>query len=65
MRKRTCFECTHFSLCFLFRRVEQAVSGVLILNIDGNDAPGKLMDIYEALGSACLKFEPREDGDEK
>ncbi len=58
--KRTCFECTHFSLCFLFHRIEQAVSGVRILNLDSNDAPGKLMDIYKALGSACLEFEPRE-----
>jgi hypothetical protein len=63
--KRSCFDCRHFSLCFLFHRVEQAVSGVRILNLDGNDAPGTLVDIYKALGSACLEFKPREASSER
>jgi hypothetical protein len=54
--ERSCFHCVNFQLCFLRHRLEGALLSAGILNIDSEDAPGKMTDIYFAVGNACLSF---------
>jgi hypothetical protein len=41
----------------LRHNVDNAVKGGLgLLNIDGKEAPGKYIDIFSAVGRACMKY---------
>lgn len=57
---RTCFECKHFLLCFLRHRIDSALHGINMINIDGDAAPGKWVQIWETLAMICLQFKPKE-----
>jgi len=52
-KKRTCFTCAHFSVC-------QMRSAIAYLpwsfNIDGEAAPGRYVDVFEAIARACLHY---------
>ena len=52
---RTCFNCQHFLLCYLRIRIDEAMRFAKI-NIDGDDAPGKWLDMFSTLASICLHF---------
>lgn len=56
MEERTCFNCAHSDLCYIFRGVKKATIGRM--NIDANDAPGRERDIHAALANACLYYAP-------
>lgn len=61
MKKRTCFTCRHFLLCFLRRKIEDAVSGARMLNIDTNDAPKRYIDLFDTLGKMCLEYKFKQE----
>lgn len=54
--KRDCFTCGHYRLCFLRHRIDKALEMNRLLNIDGDDAPGRMIDIFEAVGRACMVY---------
>lgn len=54
--ERTCYTCKDFRLCFLRRRVDEALIGAGILNIDSNDAPKNYVDIFDTLAKMCLAY---------
>jgi hypothetical protein len=58
---RTCWNCKHGKLCFVFRNVKHATGGVGFLNIDGDSAPGRWRDIFATLAAACSQYSPREE----
>jgi hypothetical protein len=53
---RSCYTCKNINLCYIFKGVQKALEGTL-LNIDGNDAPGRMTDVYNSLGKCCMKYE--------
>lgn len=54
---RSCFTCIHLPLCYLHHNIDEAVNkGLKLLNIDGNATPGKYLDIYSAIGNACMEY---------
>ena len=54
----SCYVCKNFELCFLRMGVNwQIDSSIYMFNIDGDIRPGRISDVYTALGSACMKFE--------
>jgi len=55
MEKRTCFNCKNKGLCFVFRDIINATNKFEV-NIDGDAAPGKWIEIFDAVGNCCLKF---------
>jgi len=52
---RSCFTCEHHRLCYLRRKINEALMGANI-NIDGDIAPAKYLDIFETLGRMCLDY---------
>jgi hypothetical protein len=61
---RSCYTCRAFILCYLRHRVWDAIQAPGMLNIDSNDAPGKVADILFALGNACMMYtkKPKKKG---
>ncbi len=55
-RKRSCFSCKHRIVCIIFSIVCDNTAKVR-MNIDGNDAPGKWNDIFDAIANCCLEYE--------
>ena len=55
MEKRTCFECDHHIVCVVFKSIVGFPTNMKF-NIDTNDAPGRWIDIFDAVGNACLEF---------
>lgn len=53
--KRSCFNCKNRAICFVFREIMNA-SKEIGVNIDGDAAPGKWTDVFDAMGNCCLKF---------
>lgn len=53
--KRSCFSCKHFKVCFVRNVVHEATRKVK-MNIDGDAAPGKWVDIFIAIGNCCLDY---------
>ena len=53
--KRSCFNCKNRAICFVFREIMN-VSKEMEVNIDGNAAPGKWSEVFDAMGNCCLKF---------
>lgn len=57
----SCFDCKLFKLCYLRIGIEdQLRKGVNLLNINGNDRPGRYVDIFRAIGSSCMEFRREE-----
>lgn len=54
---RSCYTCDNRTLCYLKRKVQDALNGNDMLNIDGVATPGTWIDIFIALGNACSKYE--------
>lgn len=54
--QRSCFNCKHFKLCFMRRRIFKATMGVDMFNIDGDAAPKQWTDIIHAVGQACMEY---------
>jgi len=52
---RSCYYCEYFALCGCRQKVEEALKKIHI-NIDGDSSPGKMPDIYNAVGRACLDY---------
>lgn len=59
---RNCYNCEHYALCFLRHRVDGAISGTGMLNIDGDAAPRGFQAVFEALAMACMEFRRTENG---
>lgn len=59
-KDRTCFTCEHFRLCYMRRRIEDAMR-LANINIDGDAAPCKYLDIFETMGKMCLDYNFKED----
>jgi len=57
MGNKSCFFCKNLELCFLRHRIDEALEYNNILNIDNPNHPGKITDIFEAIGNCCLKYE--------
>ena len=55
LKERSCFLCKHFKVCFVRNVVTEATSKVK-MNIDGDAAPGKFADIFNAIGNCCLDY---------
>ncbi len=58
---RTCFNCTHFPLCFLRHKINDAITGHSMINIDSDDTPCTYIDIFRTLANICLKYEYQEE----
>lgn len=58
---RSCNSCGHHSLCFLRHNFWDVIRGQRMINVDGGEAPGKMNDIFDAVGRACLEYEFREE----
>jgi len=54
--KRSCYSCKNRPICFVFKNIWESIKGFDI-NIDSNDAPGKMNDIFDAMGNCCLKYD--------
>lgn len=54
-QERTCFNCQHRSVCFVFRDITETTKHFPV-NIDGDSAPGKWTEVFAAMGKCCLKF---------
>ena len=52
---RTCFNCQHIHVCRLRQQISET-SSYMKFNIDGDEAPGKIMDVYVAIANSCLHF---------
>lgn len=57
--KRSCFLCKHSRMCIIFRNIYDN-TGEVRMNIDGDAAPGKWSDIFDAVGNCCLEYEKNE-----
>lgn len=53
---RSCFSCKEFRLCYMRHRVMDATQR-FDFNIDGDEAPGRWIEIFEAVGRACLLYQ--------
>lgn len=60
---RTCYTCKHFRLCFLRRRVDDALTeGGGMLNIDDKlAAPKGYTDLFNTLAKMCLAYKFKEE----
>lgn len=59
-KKRSCFTCKNFPICHVRIAVTSA-SKEIEINIDGDAAPGKWVEVFDAIGNCCLKYEkPKE-----
>lgn len=57
MPERTCFTCKHRLLCFLRRRIDDALTNAgNMYNIDGDEAPKGYLDIFDTLAKMCLHY---------
>lgn len=54
-KERTCFNCEHFLLCYLRRKIDDAIQYAHI-NINSDAAPCEYRDIFETMGKMCLDF---------
>lgn len=54
---RTCWSCTHCRLCAARIGVGEAIKNIT-MNIDGDEAPKQIKDIYEAVAGCCLDYSP-------
>jgi|GEM_PF-4911357 len=56
---RNCYHCTRYDLCYLRRRVDDALrDGIGMLNINDPDvAPRGFQTVFESLAMACVQFE--------
>ena len=61
MKERACYNCMHFPFCFIPHEIDKTIRGVGFLNIDGNAAPGYIVDIFISVGNCCIKFKSNED----
>ena len=59
-KDRTCFNCKHFRLCYLRRMVDDAMR-LAPINIDGDAAPCKYLDIFSTLAKLCLEYKFKEE----
>lgn len=56
--KRSCYTCQHYGLCFLRHNIDAAMrTGLNMLNINGDGAPGTFQGIFDATANACMKYE--------
>ena len=53
--KRSCFTCEYTHLCYVFINVNDSLRKIKV-NIDGVEAPGKLMTVYESIANCCLLY---------
>lgn len=62
MTERTCWNCEESRLCFLKRRLDELIStGINMLNIDGDVAPGRCHhDLFIALARSCMLYKESE-----
>ena len=56
--KRSCYNCQYQSLCFLRRRIDDALQGVWMLNMDRDNkkSPRIFTDIYDTLAEICTEY---------
>lgn len=57
--QRSCFNCNNLSICFVYRDIMNSTKEIGV-NIDGEEAPGKWTEVFNAMGNCCLKFKKRE-----
>ena len=55
--ERTCFTCSNRPVCFAHRDIMNTTKEMHV-NIDGETAPGKWLDVFTAMGRCCLKYNP-------
>jgi hypothetical protein len=55
---RTCFDCKNYKICAARIGVELAMRHVSV-NIDSDDAPKKITDVFVTLAECCLDFTER------
>ena len=54
----SCYECKHFILCFLRRRIWDSLCGVQIISENTH------VKLFKAIRDGCSEFAPREEGGE-
>lgn len=54
--KRSCFTCKNTPICYMFKHIISASTEIEI-NIDGDATPGKWVEVFDAMGNCCLKYE--------
>ena len=58
--KRSCFTCINRKVCFVFRDIMNTTKEIEV-NIDGDAAPGKWTQVFDAMGNCCLNYKLRHD----
>jgi len=57
---RSCYNCEHYSLCFLKKRIEKSLEGAwMICPRAGEGAPRVWTDIFDTLAQICIEFKER------
>lgn len=56
LRERNCFTCKLSTVCFAFKELKEILTK-LPVNIDGNDAPLKHVEVFNSLAGCCLVYE--------
>ena len=54
MGERTCFNCIYQKRCYTYKGVHDSTQ--YGMNIDSDDTPGTIRDIFEAVANACLDY---------
>jgi len=55
-KSRSCFTCKLSTVCFAFKDFKEVLTK-LPVNIDGNDAPLKQIEVFNTLAGCCLVYE--------
>ena len=54
--QRSCFTCKLFSMCITRIKIEEALRYTRT-NIDGDSAPGKYIQVFDATGNCCVNHQ--------
>ncbi len=52
--ERKCFNCTFQKRCYTYKEVHEATK--YGMNIDSDDAPGTIIEVFIAIANACLDY---------
>lgn len=60
--KRSCYHCQFQSICFLKKRIDDALTGAwMVCLIAGEGAPKTFTALFDTLGEICTGFEKCRD----
>lgn len=59
--RKSCYDCAHVRFCFIFHEMHNTVVSSRFFNIDSNATPGRVGDIFTAVGGCCSEFKLGED----